>query len=54
MRELALALLNDEHGVNKVAWKILIDLLVKEKHKDILNAVKVQDERWYLPTSFFE
>ena len=54
MRALALALLDDEYGINADAWELLEQALEADNDYDIIKAVKVQDGRWYLPESFFE
>lgn len=50
MRSLALALLDDDQGINLQAWKILRDILEDEGDTDIIEAVKIQDDRVYLPS----
>ena len=52
MRELAIALLNDEHGINNTAWKIISDFLYELGSHDILDAVKCTEERYYLPENW--
>lgn len=51
MRELALALLDDDSGINEKAWFLLRKALNDEgNNADIISAVKCQDGRYYLPT----
>ena len=47
-RNLALLLLDDEHGVNKQAWKLLADLLADNGDDDIVDAVQEKDGRYCL------
>lgn len=55
MRELAIALLDDEHGISTNAWKMLSAVLEEEgNNEDILNAVKAQDGRFFLPEGWQE
>ena len=49
MRKLAIALLDDDDGINSDAWDILRLILIGEGHDDIIDAVKAQDGRFYLP-----
>ena len=50
MRELAIALLEDEQGINSHAWDVLSMLLeADDGNDDIFNAVKATEGRWYLP-----
>ncbi len=50
MRELAITLLEDEHGINSHAWQLQRDCFLDEdENADIFNAVKAIDGRWYLP-----
>lgn len=50
IRELAIALLNDDHGVNAQAYELLADLLAQDGgSEDILQAVEATDDRVYLP-----
>lgn len=46
MRQLALALLNDDHGISEEAWEILRGFLAD--HQDVLNAVRSCDGRFYI------
>lgn len=54
MRELAITLLNDDHGINVNAWHILRDLLIEEGHEDIVDAVKATEGRFYLTETAVE
>lgn len=55
MRELIIALLDDSHGVNKRAWKILNDIMLDDTSlHDIFVAVKANENRWYLPENWNE
>lgn len=54
MRELAIVILDDEHGIRMSAWKFLRDVLVEDgghegRNDDILDAVKNTEGRVYLP-----
>lgn len=49
LRELALELLDDEHGITQDAWAVLFDLLAVKPHNDIINAVTGSEGRVYLP-----
>jgi len=54
LRQLAIALLNDDEGINWGAFEILSAMLQEQKDcQDILDAIRVTDERVYLPSSFF-
>lgn len=48
-RKLALALLNDEHGISGAAYVFLADMLDNERDFDIIEAVEATDGRFYLP-----
>lgn len=50
MRQLAIALLDDEYGINAEAWRMLSAALEDEGgNDDILCAVRSADGRFYLP-----
>ena len=49
MRDLAIRLLDDAHGINRQAWKLLGDILEDEGHQDITDAVLPVGDRWRLP-----
>jgi hypothetical protein len=51
MRELAIALLDDEHGISEHAWDVLQMLLEAgdDDFSDIINNVKAVQGRWILP-----
>jgi hypothetical protein len=51
LRNFALALLDDEQGINSEAWDTLRDLLYDDEQNDIVEAVQSQDGRFYLPGS---
>ena len=49
IRDLALALLNDDHGINAGAWRLLREMLrATGVCGDIISAVKAQDDRYFL------
>lgn len=48
VRNLALDLLDDEHGVSGKAWKNMIDWLDDEGCSDIIDAVDACEGRFYL------
>ena len=50
LRNLAIDLLDDEHGINSQAWKILADMLYDTDAIDILDAVEATDGRYYIKT----
>ena len=50
LRNFALDLLDDEQGINSKAWDTLSFLLYRDSQTDIYDAVKAQDDRWYLPS----
>ena len=56
MRELAIALLDDDHGINANAWQMLSAALKEEGgNDDILNAVDATGmDRFYLPKGWDE
>lgn len=59
MRELAILLLDDEWGINEKAWRLLRDALEAEgasgnNCEDIINSVRAQDDRWFLPEGALE
>lgn len=55
IRTLAFRLLEDDHGINEYAWRVLCNLLEKEGgNEDIIFAVKAQDSRWFLPTGWLK
>jgi len=47
-RNLALDLLDDEHGVNKTAWMPLADMLDDHGSADIVEAISVKGGRFRL------
>lgn len=49
LRALAIALLDDECGINETAYQALDALLVENGHKDISNLVRSAQGRYYLP-----
>lgn len=50
MRELAIALLDDSHGIHNRAWPLLRDLMIEDgKCNDIINSVKFVENRVFLP-----
>lgn len=48
IRQMALALLSDEHGISSEAYDILHPMLSAAEGDDILGRVKAIDGRWYL------
>jgi hypothetical protein len=48
IRRLALAILDDEHGIKCETWEILLTLLVKYDSMDIALKVKTANGRYYL------
>lgn len=52
LRQLALALLDDDYGITEKAWNLLHHLLAEAGYTDIIAAVREQDGRYYLPTGF--
>lgn len=48
LRTLALAILNDEQGINSKAFYILESLLRSSGDVDILDAVKCDNDRFYI------
>jgi hypothetical protein len=52
LRELAIALLNDDMGVSEKAWTILRAALEDAEMEDIIKAVDASDNRYYLPNDF--
>lgn len=50
MRKLAIALLDDDHGIGETAWTLLREALTEEGgNDDILDAVDAVDGRFFLP-----
>jgi hypothetical protein len=49
LRNLAIAMLNDQHGINKSTYHILVALLEEDGQTDILEAVRTAFQRFYLP-----
>ncbi len=51
MRRLAIALLDDEHGINEDGYAVLSELLLAEdeENRDIINAVSSVEGRVFLP-----
>lgn len=52
IRDLALVLLDDDDGISTPAWETLKQMLEDDPevwNEDIIEAIKVQDGRWYLP-----
>ena len=49
LKQLALALLNDDHGITEQAYRILEALLNENGLTDITRRVEATDGRFYLP-----
>ena len=49
LRNFALALLDDEHGINGEAWDSLSDMLIDDEQEDIVDATKATEGRYFLP-----
>jgi hypothetical protein len=49
IRELALLLLNDDHGIGEPAYDVLHALLQKFNSRDIIQRVKAVNGRFYIP-----
>ena len=49
LRNFAIDLLDDDHGINRTAWETLSDMLYDADENDIVDAVSAQDGRFYLP-----
>ena len=47
-RNFAVDLLDDPHGINEKAWNSLSDMLHDNGHRDIVQATKATDGRFYL------
>lgn len=57
IRKLAIALLDDENGINGEAWDQLKVLLLCDEqgdNKDIINAVEESKGRFFLPEDMFK
>ena len=54
VRDLALALLDDENGINEQAFVILSNILSDTGNRDIVNLVKATEGRFYLPEGVAE
>jgi hypothetical protein len=54
MRELAVSLLDDEHGITTDAYRKLINVLEQTgtKHSDIQDTTRSQNGRVYLPIDY--
>jgi len=50
LRELAIELLDDEHGITQDAWAVLHEALERDEHNDIISAVDGNSGRVYLPS----
>lgn len=48
LRQMAIEVLNDDHGISQDAWLPLFELL-EGNHDDIIQAVEAQDGRLFLP-----
>lgn len=48
-RNLVLNLLDDEHGINGVAWELLKDKLLNVGSDDIVHHVETYNGRYFLP-----
>jgi len=56
IRKFAIAVLDDEHGINETAWNQLKVLLLCDEegdNKDIINAVDAAEGRFFLPEDMF-
>jgi len=55
IRKLAIALLDDNEGINERAWNILQELLEESnQNQDLIGAVKSTDGRFYIPATTIE
>lgn len=54
IRNLAIALLNDDNGINEVAWDLLWEQLIDHNCIDITASVECTDGRYYLPEGWKE
>lgn len=53
IRQLAIALLDDDEGISLDAWELLADALEEEgNNDDLINAVAGCDDRVYLPSEW--
>ena len=48
LHQLALALLDDDHGINEKAWQILCTILIDNDCGSILNQVRGTEGRYYI------
>ena len=48
LRNLAMELLDDEHGITQEAWEILFQMLERNGDQDIIDAVTGSEGRVYL------
>ena len=53
VRALAIALLDDEHGICENAYSILARMLVDTRNEDLLALVEATDGRFYLVKSVY-
>lgn len=56
IRKFAIAVLDDERGINEAAWDQLKVLLLCDEegdNKDIINAVDASEGRFFLPEGLF-
>jgi hypothetical protein len=51
---LAIALLDDEHGVSEDAWNELSSALADVNARDLVSAVKATEGRFYAPANVAE
>lgn len=54
IRDLAIAVLDDDNGIPSTAWELLEPLLRVNQDFDILQAVRATDNRWYLKEGWVE
>lgn len=52
LRDLAISLMANNESINEKSYGYLRELLEREGHQDIIDAVEATDNYFYLPESF--
>jgi hypothetical protein len=52
VHDVAVALLDDDHGINSLAYGYLRELLIATSNDEIIQHVDATDDRFYLKASY--
>ena len=52
LRNLSIILLDDPHGINEKAYKVILEFLISQNHYDIIDSVRCCENRYFLPENW--